>query len=86
MIRKILGLFSLFIALGSAYVYYLNYWRWRELFNDQGRYYHAEEQWVYLEQAGIIWSSFAVFFYRNFVTLASWLVVFPDDYAELRQR
>ena len=62
MIRKILGLFSFLIAFGSAYIYYTNYWRWRDLFNDQGRYYHPEEQWVYLEQAGIVWGAFAILF------------------------
>jgi hypothetical protein len=52
---------SLLTALGVlfAFAYYDRYWRWRDCFNELGRCYDPASQDVYLEQAGIVWGSFA---------------------------
>jgi hypothetical protein len=52
------------MALGalSALEFYDRYWRWRDCFNELGRCYDPISQDVYLEQAGIVWGSFAAIF------------------------
>ena len=40
-------------AAGFAAFFYMLYWQWRGLFNEQGRYYHAPEAVVYHEDAAL---------------------------------
>ena len=47
-------------AVLSGLAYYDRYWRWRECFNELGRCYDSASQQVLLEQAGLVWGSFAV--------------------------
>jgi hypothetical protein len=42
-----------------ALAWYDRYWRWRDCFNELGRCYDPVSQDVYLEQAGLVWGSFA---------------------------
>ncbi|MEQ8899240.1 MAG: hypothetical protein RID23_19325 [Roseovarius sp.] len=60
MTRKVLSLVFLGLSLASGYVWYVQYFRWRGCFNEQGRCFDAEAGVVYSEQAGIVWVSFAV--------------------------
>jgi hypothetical protein len=46
------------VLFGLAY--YDRYWRWRECFNELGRCYDSGSQQVFLEQAGLVWGSFAM--------------------------
>ena len=44
--------------LGAAlagWLFYDQYWRWRDCFNDQGRCFDPAESVVYLEQSGEVW-------------------------------
>ena len=50
-----LGLSGLFAA-----AYYHRYFKWRDCFNELGRCLAPETVTVYLEQAGITWSSLAI--------------------------
>ncbi|HZH51895.1 MAG TPA: hypothetical protein VEZ16_08435 [Microvirga sp.] len=49
------------LALLSAFAFYDRYWRWRGCFNELGRCYDTENG-VLLEQAGVIWGTFALVF------------------------
>lgn len=49
-----LGLFVVFGAL-----FHLQYFRWRDCFNEQGRCFDAEAGVVYVEQSGAIWGALA---------------------------
>jgi hypothetical protein len=60
--RAVLLLVAVLFAAGTilfGIAYYDRYWRWRDCFNELGRCYDPVSQDVYLEQAGIVWGSFA---------------------------
>jgi len=40
--------------------WYDRYWLWRDCFNELGRCYDPVSEQVFLEQAGLVWGSFAV--------------------------
>ncbi len=48
------------LSAAFYYLYYTQYFKWRDCFNDLGRCYDSESGIVYLEQAGIMWISLAV--------------------------
>ena len=50
-----LGLFVVFGAL-----FHLQYFRWRNCFDAQGRCFDAEAGVVYLAQSGVVWGALAV--------------------------
>jgi hypothetical protein len=59
----VLLILSLVCAAGMvlfALAYYDRYWRWRDCFNELGRCYDSASEEVFLEQAGLVWGSFAV--------------------------
>ena len=61
--RIILPTLSLVSAEGAilfGLAYYERYWRWRDCFNELGRCYDSASEEVFLEQAGLVWGSFAV--------------------------
>jgi hypothetical protein len=61
--RAVLLILSLVCAAGAilfALAYYERYWRWRDCFNELGRCYDSASEEVFLEQAGLVWGSFAV--------------------------
>ena len=52
------------IATGSAALlfaaaWYGRYWQWRDCFNELGRCYNPESGEVFVEQAGLVWGTFA---------------------------
>jgi len=56
---------ALAIAMGAgallfALAWHDRYWLWRDCFNELGRCYDSESGEVFLEQAGLVWGSFAV--------------------------
>ena len=59
-VRIILSLVSAAGAILFGYAWYDRYWRWRDCFNELGRCYDPDGQQVFLEQAGLVWGTFAV--------------------------
>lgn len=59
-IRKMIVVVSLGLSAVFGFAYYVQYFKWRECFNDLGRCYDGESGVVYLEQSGIVWLSLAV--------------------------
>lgn len=60
--RAALLLPAVFFAAGAivfGLAYYDRYWRWRACFNELGRCYDFDSQQVFLEQAALVWGSFA---------------------------
>jgi hypothetical protein len=57
--RTLSGLLLTGMGVLFALAYYDRYWRWRDCFNELGRCYDPVSQDVYLEQAGLVWGSFA---------------------------
>ncbi len=62
---------SLAMATLFAFAFHLQYWRWRDCFNELGRCYDPVEGVVYLEQSGAIWGGLACI--SASVALALWL-------------
>ena len=58
--RKITAVVFLGLAFVSGYMFHVQYFRWRDCFNDQGRCFDAETGVVYFEQSGLVWLSIAV--------------------------
>jgi hypothetical protein len=61
--RAVLLILAALFAAGAmlfALAYYDRYWRWRDCFNELGRCYDPDSQQVFLEQAGLVWGTFAV--------------------------
>ena len=52
--------------------FHLQYWRWRDCFNELGRCYDPVDSVVYLEQSGMIWGGLA--FMSASFALALWLL------------
>lgn len=53
--RRLNGAALLCVAAFFLYAYYIQYFKWRDCFNDQGRCFDSETSTVYLEQSGPIW-------------------------------
>ncbi|MCB1527126.1 MAG: hypothetical protein KDJ45_05405 [Hyphomicrobiaceae bacterium] len=49
-------------ASASTYLFWSQYWRWRDCFSDQGRCFDPNTQVVYFEQSGIAWGGLALLF------------------------
>ena len=47
------------VFLADALAFEARYWRWRDCFNELGRWYDPVSQDVYLEQAGMVWGGLA---------------------------
>ncbi|MDE9448851.1 hypothetical protein J3R80_00015 [Aliiroseovarius sp. Z3] len=60
MIRTIFFLVFLGLSVAFGYVYYAQYFKWRDCFNEQGRCFDADAGVVYLEQSGAIWLTLAL--------------------------
>ena len=60
------------LGLAAAFLYYESYWRWRHCFNEEGRCFDPASQNVYLEQAGLVWGTFAVAFIVASLILLTW--------------
>lgn len=60
MIRTIFCLMSFGLSFIFGYFYYVQYFKWRDCFNELGRCYDADAAVVYLEQSGIAWLSLTV--------------------------
>ncbi len=60
MIRKISSLVSLGLAFAFGYLYYVEYFKWRNCFNELGRCFDDDAGVVYLEQSGVVWLLLAV--------------------------
>jgi hypothetical protein len=61
--RTVLVILATLSAAGAVLfglAYYERYWRWRDCFNELGRCYDSASEEVFLEQAGLVWGSFAV--------------------------
>lgn len=50
--------FGLFVVFGA--LFHLQYFRWRDCFDEQGRCFDAQAGVVYQEQSGVVWSALAV--------------------------
>jgi hypothetical protein len=59
-VRLVAGTFLVGLSGLCWLAFYDRYWRWRDCFNELGRCYDEVSQDVYLEQAGVVWSSLAV--------------------------
>lgn len=54
--------FALLFGAGAILflvAWYDRYWRWRGCFNELGRCFDPASEQVFLEQAGLVWGSFA---------------------------
>jgi hypothetical protein len=60
MIRSTVGWLCAVLGCLFGLAFYHRYWRWRDCFNELGRCYDPKSQEVFLEQAGIAWSSLTV--------------------------
>ena len=47
----IIAILSLLASLFFAYLFYEMYWQWRNLFDENGRYFDAAESVVYASEA-----------------------------------
>lgn len=67
MIRNLMAslLFGLFVLFG--YVYYTQYFRWRDCFNEAGRCFDPQTGVVYLEQSGITWITLTLLALGGFI-------------------
>jgi hypothetical protein len=72
-LRYVTGGVLAVLGLATAFLYYDNYWRWRDCFNEEGRCFDPVSANVYLEQAGLVWGGFTLIF----VLIASILVFWP---------
>ena len=43
-----------------AFIYFEQYFKWRDCFNELGRCFDTETGVVYTEQAGLVWGTMAV--------------------------
>ncbi len=48
------ALLSAVASLGCWFLYFTQYWPYRRLFNEEGRYFDADRLVVYHEQAGLL--------------------------------
>lgn len=55
MIRTIASLLFLGLAGVFGYLYYVEYFKWRNHFNELGRHFDDGTGVVYLEQSGAVW-------------------------------
>ena len=55
MARRLMLLCLLGLTGASAYMFYAQYFKWRDCFDDTGRCFDAATGVVYLEQSGIAW-------------------------------
>ena len=62
LIGRTVGLVLLVAAGLSAFLYWDRYRRWRDCFNELGRCYAGDPPEVFLEQAGLVWGTFALLF------------------------
>ncbi len=62
LIGRAVGLVLLAASGVSAYAFWDRYWRWRDCFNELGRCYAGDPPEVFLEQAGLVWGTFALLF------------------------
>ncbi len=60
MIRKIALAITAGLSAFFYFAFYVQYFQWRDCFNELGRCYDSESGIVYLEQAGIVWMSLAL--------------------------
>lgn len=51
---------SLLTAAAFGFLYYAFYWRWRDLFNSEGRYFDPASSVVYHAQSGGVYLAFGV--------------------------
>lgn len=58
-------LFGMFVLFG--YVYYTQYVRWHDCFNEAGRCFDPQNGVVYLEQSGITWITLTLLALGGFV-------------------
>lgn len=67
MITKISALVLFGLSLVFGYFYYVQYFKWRDCFNEIGRCYDAESGVVYLEQSGDAWLLLAALAFAAFM-------------------
>jgi hypothetical protein len=56
-VARLLYVASAVSAVGAIFFsafYYLSYWRWRGLFNEEGRYFHEPDAVVYHQQSAML--------------------------------
>jgi len=60
MIGKIFSLVLLGLAVVFGYLYYVQYWKWRNCFNELGRCFDDDAGVMHLQQSGAAWLLLAV--------------------------
>ena len=60
--RIILLLIAWGISAFSLIMFHSGYWRHRNLFNEEGRYFDAVEGVVFHAQSGMVWAGISVIF------------------------
>lgn len=55
MIRYLISLLLFGLSVLFGYIYYAQYYRWRDCVNEAGRCFDPQHGVVYLEQSGIAW-------------------------------
>lgn len=76
MVRRLLALLFLGVTLGSGYLAYVQYFKWRGCFNELGRCLDAEAGVVHQAQSGIGWLALTALAFGAFVVMA-WPMVKP---------
>lgn len=67
MARKILSLLFLGLTFAFGFFYYVQYFKWRDCFNELGGCFDANTGVVYLEQSGAIWLTATVLAFAAFL-------------------
>lgn len=60
------------MGLAAAALFNDRYWRWRDCFNELGRCFDPVSEDVYLEQAGLVWGTFATLLFLTALVLLAW--------------
>lgn len=60
MIRNLVSLLLFGLSVLFGYLYYGQYYRWRDCFDEAGRCFDAQYGVVHLEQSGMTWATLTV--------------------------
>ena len=71
-IRHLISFLLLGVSVLCGYLYFVQYYKWRDCFDEIGRCFDSQHGVVYLEQSGIAWIILALFAFGGFV-FCMWL-------------
>lgn len=60
MFRSVITLCLCALSVLFGYLYYVQYYQWRDCFNDMGRCFDPNSGVVYMEHSGVTWLTLAL--------------------------